>query len=63
MMENGTWAGSHSVSCVLDVYNNSAQAGLYTVGPFHKHKWGLVLDQTDPPGGNHIGNILSEGKS
>ncbi len=62
-MENGTRTGSRSVSCVSDVYNNTAQAGLHTEGPCHKHEWSPVLDQTDPPGGNPIWNILSKGKS
>lgn len=57
-MENGTWTERRSVSCVSDVYNNTAQAGLYTEGPCHKHEWSL--DQTDPPGGKLIWNILSK---
>lgn len=63
MMEKGTCTGSQSVSWVLDVYNNTAQTRLFTVGPWHKHEWSPVLDQTDPPGGNHIWNILSKGES
>lgn len=61
MEKKGMWTRSRSVSCVSMVYNNTAQAALYTVGPFGKHKWSPIPDQTDPPGGNHICSILSEG--
>lgn len=59
--KKGTWTRSRSVSCVSMVYNNTAQAALHTVGPFGRHKWSPIPDQTDPPGGNHICSILSEG--
>lgn len=59
--KKGTWTRSRSLSCVSMVYNNTAQAALYIVGPFGKNKWSPIPDQTDPPGGNHICSILSEG--
>lgn len=60
---HGKWDmdGSRSVSCVSHVYTNTAQAGLHAVGPFYKHERSPALDQTDPPGGNLIWNILSKG--
>lgn len=54
----GRGAGG-SVSCVSDVYSNTAQAGLHTAGSFHKHEWSPVVDRTHPAGGNLICNILS----
>lgn len=38
----GRGAGG-SVSCVSDVYSNTAQAGLYTADSFHKHETEHIL--------------------
>lgn len=54
----GRGAGG-SVSCVSDVYSNTAQAGLHTAGSFRKHEWSPVVDRKHPAGGNLICNILS----
>lgn len=54
----GRGAGG-SVSCVSDVYSNTAQAGLHTAGSSRKHEWSPVVDRTHPAGGNLICNILS----
>lgn len=58
----GRGAGG-SVSCVSDVYSNTAQAGPHTAGSFHKHEWSPVVDRTHPAGGNLICNILSNSES
>lgn len=54
----GRGAGG-SVSCVSDVYSNTAQAGPHTAGSSRKHEWSPVVDRTHPAGGNLICNILS----
>lgn len=63
---DGKWDVDRESLCVMcfQMFTIIQLEQVYTPwAPFHKHEWGRVVDQTDPPGGNLDWNILSKAES